>query len=187
MALKLRRNFGICLLATLLAAFLVLSGCSGRKKRRAARAKARLEATQKKGKGGPTLTQADDRALQKAIAEARRYLGTPHRDGGVSRAGMDCSGLMVVAFQAGGLSLPRRAAEQAQQGKPVALTEAEPGDLLFFCCTTGSKAITHVALVTQVREGVPWVIHTSSSQGVVEQPLSSPYWTQKFVGARRLR
>ena len=49
-------------------------------------------------------------AMQRVIAEAKTYKGTRHAMGGLSRTGIDCSGLLYVSFQANGVTnIPRTA------------------------------------------------------------------------------
>ena len=44
------------------------------------------------------------------IEQCKAYLGTPYKYGGISKTGMDCSGLIFTsAKQALGIKLPRRA------------------------------------------------------------------------------
>jgi len=81
------------------------------------------------GASGPSTPTAQD-----FIATARRYLGVPYVWGGSTRAGMDCSGLVVRALADMGITdVPRVARNQQQMGTAVAsLAQAQPGDLLFF-------------------------------------------------------
>lgn len=73
-----------------------------------------------------------DNRTKKIIGMARAYTGTPYRWGGTTRSGMDCSGLLFMAFQAGGVALPRTSSEQSKIGRNVSLYELRPGDLVFF-------------------------------------------------------
>ncbi|MBD5353187.1 MAG: SH3 domain-containing protein [Bacteroides sp.] len=73
---------------------------------------------------------------------AEQYLGVPYVWGGLSSKGMDCSGLVRMAFAAQGRTLPRDAWQQALEGREVPADSLRPGDLIFF----GRKKITHVAI-----------------------------------------
>lgn len=72
------------------------------------------------------------------------------RDGGVAdsygdyqKVGFDCSGLMIYAFAAAGVSLPHYSGYQYTSGRHVPLSQIEPGDMLFW----GNYGdIHHVAL-----------------------------------------
>jgi peptidoglycan DL-endopeptidase RipA len=71
-------------------------------------------------------------------------------DGGVAdefgdfdKVGFDCSGLMVYAFAGAGIALPHYSGYQYQAGRHVSLSDAAPGDMLFW---GGDEGVHHVAL-----------------------------------------
>jgi cell wall-associated NlpC family hydrolase len=124
--------------------------------------------------------------IDKVIQTARSYRGTPHRDGGVNRYGIDCSALMMLSFESAGLKIPRTARQQAELGKPVQKTELRPGDLVFFADRKIGSGITHVGLVTEITaKGEVQFIHTSSKLGVTENLLSTSYFTRTYAKAVR--
>jgi cell wall-associated NlpC family hydrolase len=61
---------------------------------------------------------------------ARSYLGTPYLWGGLSDQGIDCSGLVHMAYRRLGRLVPRDADQQEDAGLEVA--EPEPGDLVTY-------------------------------------------------------
>ena len=73
-------------------------------------------------------------ALRAAVtAGARRWLGVPYRWGGKSSFGVDCSGLVFLAWFALGVSLYRDARPQPGfPARPIPLSQAAPADLLYF-------------------------------------------------------
>lgn len=127
-----------------------------------------------------------DQNIQKVISSAKTYVGTPYRFGGLTRAGMDCSGLLVISFKEAGLDLPRTSKEQSKIGKGVAIYELKPGDLVFFAAGKRRREITHVGLVTEVRskDDVQF-IHASTKLGVMETNLMADYFKKIFIKARR--
>ena len=78
---------------------------------------------------------------QQVVADAQKYLGVPYLWGGTDPTqGVDCSGLVQDVYSDVGISLPRTSQEQATVGTPVAsLTEAQPGDLVFFPARTAPR------------------------------------------------
>jgi len=68
---------------------------------------------------------------------AERFIGTPYLWGGRTRIGLDCSGLVQIALEAAGFSVPRDAdMQQAEIGRyvdiPKELDELQRGDLVFW-------------------------------------------------------
>jgi probable lipoprotein NlpC len=126
--------------------------------------------------------------VDKVIATAKTYMGTPYKYGGTTRSGMDCSGLLLNSFKAIDMNLPRSSEAQSKIGKEVKMKEIQPGDLLFFATGKKKKEITHVGLVTDVKkrkENIKF-IHASTSLGVVETNLHTDYYIKRFRRARRV-
>lgn len=124
--------------------------------------------------------------VEKVIGTAKAYIGTPYKWGGTTRAGMDCSGLLLNAFRSIDYQIPRTSKAQSKIGKKVKLKKIQPGDLVFFATGKKKRRITHVGLVTETRGGKNIkFIHSSSSLGVIESNLSSKYYRKRFITARR--
>ncbi|MFK7923930.1 MAG: C40 family peptidase [Bacteroidia bacterium] len=120
------------------------------------------------------------------IQTASTFLGTKHVMGGMTKAGIDCSGLIFTAFKSAGMELPRVSRDQATKGSPIDRTQLRHGDLLFFGTGTPGR-INHVGIVTKTdQEGGLQFIHTSTSKGVMVSPLDSSYWSRVFLEARRV-
>ncbi|MFH5824897.1 C40 family peptidase [Georgenia sp. AZ-5] len=67
------------------------------------------------------------------VAGARKYLGVPYVWGGESLAegGLDCSGLVQLVFSELGVTMPRVARQQMNEGQEIpSLAQARPGDLI---------------------------------------------------------
>lgn len=122
--------------------------------------------------------------VSSVLSEAKRYLGTPYKYGGTTKSGLDCSGLVINAFDAVGMKMPRISRDQANQGKEIRLREVKEGDLVFFK-TSGSN-ISHVGIVENVKNGEVFFIHSSTSKGVIVSSLEETYWNKRFVKATRV-
>jgi len=116
----------------------------------------------------------------KIIECALNFINTPYRYGGLSKKGIDCSGLAKKSYEAAGLSLPRTSREQAKKGEIVPLSAMKPGDLIFF----GNKGrINHVGIYI----GDNKFIHASKSTGkVVIANLDDEYYQKHLICIRTL-
>ena len=107
--------------------------------------------------------------------------GTPYRFGGADPSGFDCSGFVQYVFEQHSVFLPRQVVDLYQVGTPLGPTEVEPGDLLFF--STIAPGASHVGLALGQKE----FIHAPSERGNVRvERLDSSYWSERFIGARRV-
>lgn len=133
------------------------------------------------------LSRKKKKKLNKSVVlTSKKFIGTPYKWGGTTRAGMDCSGLLYTSYKLNNIDIPRSSAEQARYGKKVSVNNVREGDWVFFATGKKRKKITHVGLVTEVRsrQDVRF-IHASTSLGVIESELNSEYWRKKFVRAIR--
>jgi peptidoglycan DL-endopeptidase RipA len=76
------------------------------------------------------LTDGGDRA--KIISTALEYLGDPYVEGGASHSGIDCSGLVMVAYQSVGINLVHYVPTQDAAATTIPESEAQPGDLVVY-------------------------------------------------------
>jgi hypothetical protein len=66
------------------------------------------------------------------VEEARAYLGAPYEWGGMTERGIDCSGLVHMAYRRLGRLVPRDADQQEEAGTPVEPDELRRGDLVCY-------------------------------------------------------
>jgi cell wall-associated NlpC family hydrolase len=79
-----------------------------------------------------TSVTAGSQAAQIAVDTALAQRGKPYVWAAEGPGSYDCSGLMLYAYAAAGISLPHSSAMQAQMGTQVSRSELQPGDLVFF-------------------------------------------------------
>jgi cell wall-associated NlpC family hydrolase len=115
-------------------------------------------------------------------ATALSLRGAPYRNGGSDPRGFDCSGFVQYVYAQHGVRMPREVREQFRMGEEVDPRRLEPGDLLFF--TTVAPGASHVGIAL----GGDQFVHAPSSNGVVRvENLSTRYWANRFVGAKRVQ
>lgn len=86
---------------------------------------------------------------------ARRFLGSPYLWGGITPAGIDCSGLVQTVFRFYGIELPRDSKDQHHCGEKIDKDNIRAGDLLFFPGHVGFSL------------GGDNIIHASAFRGMV--------------------
>ncbi|MFT8317910.1 MAG: NlpC/P60 family protein [Sporolactobacillus sp.] len=90
----------------------------------------------------------------------------------------DCSGFVHAAFAANGIGVGRTTDALVSQGSPVSISQAKPGDLVFF---DTYKTNGHVGIYL----GGGRFIGSQSSTGVAVVSMSNPYWQSHFSGVVR--
>jgi len=133
---------------------------------------------------GFTLPAGTPAPVVTAIAYAIAQLGKPYIWGGTGPAGYDCSGLVMMAYRAAGISLPRTTFQQVDAGQPVySLSQLQPGDLLFTPGPDGTPEDPgHVGMYL----GQGLVIEApQTGEDIMITPLAG-YWAQQTVAIRRV-
>jgi len=121
-----------------------------------------------------------DSVEQRILEEYQRWKGTQHQLGGSGQDGIDCSGFVQTVYQdAFKINLPRTTIAQVRQGKPVALTSLQPGDLVFF---TPPNYPRHVGIFLNHSQ----FVHASKTKGVTISKIDAYYWRKYFWTARRI-
>ncbi len=127
-------------------------------------------------------TAPSDPQQAAAVGFALAQLGKPYVYGATGPEAFDCSGLMLRAWQAAGVSIPRTSGTQSRSGAPVAgIADMQPGDLIFIPGSDGTAAdpghvgmyIGHGQLVNASEPGVPIRLDTVAR------------WQNQIVGIRR--
>jgi peptidoglycan endopeptidase LytE len=112
---------------------------------------------------------------------AYSFLGARYRFGGSSRNALDCSSFTQQVFREQKVNLPRTAREQFYVGNEVMRGDLKKGDLVFF--QTYARFPSHVGIYLGNRK----MIHASSrDRRVVISSMDTPYYTSRFLGARRV-
>ncbi|MBX7151466.1 C40 family peptidase [bacterium] len=119
------------------------------------------------------------------IREIDSWLGTPYKFGVVEKnKGADCSGFVGSVFKKVlNVDLPRQSADMYALGKPVEESDLVFGDLVFFQNTyKGAQGASHVGIYV----GNDRFAHASTTVGVTYSNLTEPYYSQHFLGYKRV-
>ena len=129
-----------------------------------------------------------EEAMARVLAEARALLGHPYNMGGRnSVTGIDCSGLVQMAYRTIGVSLARDAKQQYLNGNlilPCVAGALQPGDAIFFINSVGQVGHTGLYL------GDGEMIHAQGTQVKIQSmnPTARNYYERfdrEFIGAKR--
>ena len=113
------------------------------------------------------------------VATAKNYIGSKYVYGATGPNSFDCSGFTQYVFKLHGVSLNRTAAAQYSNGVAVDRINLQPGDLVMF----GKSGINHVGIYI----GGGQIVHAANpSRGVTIDTITSGYYNNNYVGARRV-
>jgi cell wall-associated NlpC family hydrolase len=114
---------------------------------------------------------------RRAVAIAKKHVGTRYAWGGSSPAGFDCSGFVMYVYSHVGVGLPHNAARQYRYGRSVPRERLEPGDIVFF------DDLQHNGIYI----GGGRFIHARRSGGTVMiSGMEESWYRDRWIGARRL-
>ena len=114
---------------------------------------------------------------------AKQYIGYKYTAGGATPAtGFDCSGFTSYVFKHFGITLSRSSKGQINNGVAVNSNDLQLGDLLIYK-NESKTAIGHVGIYIGNRS----FIHSANKkEGVKITSTSASYYSQRYVGARRV-
>ncbi|MDX8046172.1 NlpC/P60 family protein [Gracilibacillus sp. S3-1-1] len=119
-----------------------------------------------------------DLSTNQIISSAQSHIGVPYVWGGTTTSGFDCSGYLQYVFQELGVSLPRTVSEIWNATIPI--DQPSVGDLVFF--ETYKPGPSHAGIYL----GDGKFIHAGASNGVEITELSVSYWSERYLGAKRV-
>lgn len=124
--------------------------------------------------------------IDSVVSVALEFKGVPYRYGGNNMYGVDCSGLVCLAYESVNIDLPRSSSQLALQGQAIIADSLKQGDLIFFKGRSNNH-VGHVALVSKIIDGALYIIHATSSGGVIEENLyENAYFMKRWLFNRRI-
>ena len=140
---------------------------------------------------GMELLSDNDRLspmISDMIDFAKEHIGTRYRRGGKTPSGFDCSGFTGYVFNQFGYNLGASSRDQYTQGEPIEKGAVMPGDLLFFNGRSIGSRVGHVGIAIDYdpETDVVTFIHSAIGGGIRIDKTSSPYYSRRYIGARRI-
>lgn len=114
------------------------------------------------------------------LKEAEKHLGTKYKFGGITPKGFDCSGFTQYVMAKNNIDIPRTSRDQALKYSQVKQKNAQIGDLVFF--GSNKSKINHVGIISKVEKDKLYMIHASTSNGVmITEITTNVYWSKKLL------
>jgi len=132
---------------------------------------------------GVKESHKDNFALYKEVAS---WLNTPHVEGGLTRSGIDCSGLVYNVYKnVYGKTLERSSASMLKKNcRKISKQHLREGDLVFFNTESKKRSeANHVGIYLKENK----FIHTSTSKGIMVNSLDESYFSKTWICGGRVK
>lgn len=137
------------------------------------------------------LRSSTDKSIKLELADsvlnyADNYLGAKYRRGSVGPNRFDCSGFTSYVFSRFGYDLNPSSKGQFLEGTYIQKELLMPGDLVFFGGSKATKSVGHVGIVVSVTDAGFKFIHASVNGVRVSNYPQEKYYSNRYIGARRV-
>ena len=133
------------------------------------------------GPSAGTLLPAPTQAASVAIQFALSQIGKPYVWGATGPGAYDCSGLMLRAYQAAGIDLPRVSSDQFHAGALLPVHDAQPGDLMFLAYNPDDPSTIHHVFMYLGNNQIVEAPYTGQNVRQVAMPWNDPQLVQQAV------
>lgn len=116
------------------------------------------------------------------VQTVKKFGGTIFILGGVSRWGIDSSGLVYICSKINGVDLPRKLTDMKNSGTSLELKDLKPGDIVFFSSDSGKKDVNDVGVYL----GESKFIHSNTTRGVTTESLEDTYYKDRILVLKRI-
>lgn len=116
------------------------------------------------------------------VQTIKKFNGTIFILGGMSRWGVDSSGLVHICSKINGVDVPRKLEDMIKCGTDVKENNIQVGDLIFFSTDSLKKDVYDVG----VYMGENKFTHASATKGVISESLEDSYFKDRICGIRRI-
>lgn len=137
--------------------------------------------------GGVIAIPIEDNVISKTTNEdfvqtVKKFDGTIFILGGISRWGIDSSGLVYISSKINGVDVPRNINDMKNTGTDVEESGLQTGDLIFFSSDSTKKDVYDVGVYL----GENKFIHSGASKGVVTETLEDSYYKDRICAIKRI-
>lgn len=115
----------------------------------------------------------------RAVRYALSQVGDRYVAAAAGPNSFDCSGLTMAAWRQAGISLPHYSYSQYSKARKIPLSQAQPGDLVFYF----GGSVHHVGMYI----GHGKMVHAANpSSGVIVTDVLGPWYNRYFTGVGRV-
>lgn len=122
------------------------------------------------------------------LSQATSLIGSRYRSGSKGPNAFDCSGFTSYVFGQSNIVIGNSSRDQYARNIPIQRKEMQAGDLVFFTSPGSGRAVGHVGIVLDfdpITDTFTF-IHASSKGGVKISNSTDGYYTNRYVGVRRV-